>query len=158
MIEKLQQTLTSLEKEKNLFQLKTPILIDLSQAEKTLLLDQQDLLMKLGIGIDDFEGKSIKLVSIPVLMQDYDPNRLVADILSQLQEFDEVKNVDKLTQQIITTLSCRYAIMAGQMLTESQMKNLWEKLQRTSNNATCPHGRPTHIEITIVELKKIFKR
>ncbi len=158
LFEKLQTTMTTLTKEKNVFTFSVPIILDVSSSEKQILLSQAETLERLGIVIEDFAGNSVKLVSIPHLMHDYDPLRFITDLLSQIQESDSITDTDKLTQRIMTTLSCRYAIMAGQSLTETQMKALWEKLHVTENNATCPHGRPTHIEIGIEELQKLFKR
>ncbi len=55
-------------------------------------------------------------------------------------------------------MSCRSAVMAGDKLTKDEAKKLIEKLEKTPHNVTCPHGRPTKIEVPITEVDRMFMR
>jgi DNA mismatch repair ATPase MutL len=41
---------------------------------------------------------------------------------------------------------------------KKEAEKLIQKLETTSHNATCPHGRPTKIEISLREINRLFKR
>ncbi len=56
-------------------------------------------------------------------------------------------------------MACRSAIKAGDPLSHEQMeKLLYELLSTTENPYTCPHGRPTILELRKEKLYKLFKR
>ena len=50
------------------------------------------------------------------------------------------------------------APQAGEKLTDTTMRELIRDLGLTKTAYTCPHGRPTHIEISLYELEKAFGR
>jgi len=59
---------------------------------------------------------------------------------------------------MLTFISCRAAVKSGDRLTTKQMKEIVTTLEKTKDNTTCPHGRPTQIALTTLELSKLFKR
>ena len=95
--------------------------------------------------------------SLPVLFQDRDYVVLIKEILEDLQN-DNKKEVDSITKRMIAYLACHAAIKAGDQLTKKQAKDLLEQLEKTPNNAACPHGRPTRIAVDLERINKLFKR
>lgn len=73
-------------------------------------------------------------------------------------EGKSVKNPIHLKEEIIILLSCRAAIKAGERLSEMEMHNLIEELNKAKLMLTCPHGRPTTIRLSWEEIEKKFKR
>jgi len=55
-------------------------------------------------------------------------------------------------------MACRGAVKAGDRLEREEMVSLIRELPPTEHPHTCPHGRPTMIEITREELEKRFRR
>ena len=53
---------------------------------------------------------------------------------------------------------CRHAVKANDPLTGAELENLVEDLRRCAMPYTCPHGRPTLIEMNYRELEKKFGR
>jgi DNA mismatch repair protein MutL len=59
----------------------------------------------------------------------------------------------------ISTLACKNAIKAGDHLTEDQSVRLVKKLLNTKlEKYTCPHGRPTMVELNKEDFERMFKR
>jgi DNA mismatch repair protein MutL len=52
----------------------------------------------------------------------------------------------------------RAAVKAGQVLTREEMERLVRDLERTTNPRTCPHGRPTIVQIGVEQLIRQFGR
>ena len=55
-------------------------------------------------------------------------------------------------------MACKAAVKGNDRLDIREATALIEKLLQLENPFTCPHGRPTIIEITQYELEKQFKR
>ena len=61
-------------------------------------------------------------------------------------------------KELAASISCRAAIKAGMRLTQAQQLALLELLLASWSSLSCPHGRPTIIEIGSVELERMFLR
>jgi DNA mismatch repair protein MutL len=59
---------------------------------------------------------------------------------------------------LLTMLSCKNAIKAGDPLQAPQMEKLIEDLMTVPNPGICPHGQPILIKISTLELDKKFER
>ncbi|MBI5123701.1 DNA mismatch repair endonuclease MutL [Candidatus Roizmanbacteria bacterium] len=139
------------------YNLPTAQLFELSLIEKELLEENLELFKKLGFEIQYFKNTYL-INSVPLIFKDRRPQELILEMLDNLQEERNLKDIDKISQKMLAYLACRGAIKAGESLTKKQAKALLEKLQQTSNNTTCPHGRPTQILIDIDDLHRMFKR
>ncbi|HSA83415.1 MAG TPA: DNA mismatch repair endonuclease MutL [Patescibacteria group bacterium] len=140
------------------FQLPKPLLIDLSFSDGQLMLEHLPLFADLGFTIEQFKDNTFLVQAIPMLFQDRNIAELVSEMLADLFEERNLKDIDVLSQKLIAYLACRAAVKAGESLTKKQAKDLIEKLEMTNNNATCPHGRPTKMIIDINQLHRMFRR
>ena len=55
-------------------------------------------------------------------------------------------------------MSCKSAVKGGNVLGKLELNSLIEQMGRADNPYTCPHGRPTLVELTQSDLEKIFLR
>ena len=55
-------------------------------------------------------------------------------------------------------MACKKAVKANDVLTEKEMISLIEDLRFIDDPFHCPHGRPTIIKFTNIELEKKFRR
>jgi DNA mismatch repair protein MutL len=83
--------------------------------------------------------------------------KIISEILSDLDN-ETKKDLDTKTKRMLQFLACKAAVKAGDPLTTEQSKAIIEQLEKTPNNLTCPHGRPTKITVTLKELATSFKR
>jgi DNA mismatch repair protein MutL len=72
---------------------------------------------------------------------------------------DDRNLVGELLEAKLVKMVCKRAsIKAGQVLSDIEMKELLRQLEECQSPRTCPHGRPTMIQLTSNELEKAFKR
>ena len=64
----------------------------------------------------------------------------------------------RLGEDTITKTVCRHAVKANDPLAEPELDALLDNLRHCTMPYTCPHGRPTLIEISYGELEKKFGR
>lgn len=133
-----------------------PIVIELSLSNKQQVFDNMELFSKIGYEIDDFGGNSIALRCVPLIYGNPDNIELFNEILSSLET--KTKDMFHVIDKVIYTMACKSAIKAGDKLNYREMTELIEKLRYCENPFNCPHGRPTIIKMSYVEMEKKFKR
>ena len=115
-------------------------------------------LQKLGFDIEDFGGNVYKLNAVPFFFKDRDHVGLVMSILDDISNEILDRPMDEKTHRTLAYLACRGAVKAGDPLSIDERKNLIEKLLEHPEYVTCPHGRPTKVEVTMRDLDHMFKR
>ena len=112
---------------------------------------------KLGFLIEEFGKNSFLLRAIPMIFGRAQPKELMPDLIGQ---FDSGKRtaVEEKAEGIITRMSCRYSVKAGDTFTVQQMESWLKELDTCTLPYHCPHGRPIFVRITADELEKMFLR
>lgn len=141
----------------DIYVLKKPILLDLTVRDSEIIKEYLPYFLQSGFEIKEDKSR-LSLYSIPRLFNKRDVNQLVVEIADRLGEVGSFTSVDGITDMMIAYLACRGAIKAGEKLTKDEAKRLLEKLENTPHNATCPHGRPTKISLSLQNLHKWFRR
>lgn len=136
----------------------TPIVLNLSAQESTILAEHLETLKEAGFEIEEFGGNSYKITQVPAILSQFDIKGIIHEILDDLEEHQETKKVDSQSNKILTYLACRSAYKAGDLLHQEEIAAMIEKLKLADIEYTCPHGRPVKIELTWKELSRMFKR
>ncbi|XLQ19711.1 MAG: DNA mismatch repair endonuclease MutL [Candidatus Moraniibacteriota bacterium] len=144
--------------DKQIVELKDPVIIELPKKEADFLIEKQEEIQSIGFIIEDFGENTFKLTSVPEFFKDRDLAALIKEMLDDMATEKEPLELDYRTERTLDYLACRSAIKAGDYLTVEERRRLLEKLQETNTGYTCPHGRPSQVEISKEELEKMFKR
>lgn len=142
----------------NTQKLLTPVVIELSAKDYSLLQENLEELNKSGFEIENFGNNSIKVSEVPAMFADMDIKKLINEFIADLEEDNKIKDVDSASHKALTYLSCRSAYKANDKISDQEIEILLQKLETTEIKYTCPHGRPVKIELTFDELEKMFKR
>ncbi|QQK07608.1 DNA mismatch repair endonuclease MutL [Miniphocaeibacter halophilus] len=134
-----------------------PITIDLKQDEYDLYLENKDIFGKIGYNVDLFGGRTIIIRSVPNILGNAKNEQLFLDLLDSISNSDKKDGLDSIYKKIIKN-SCKNAVKAGDSLSEMEIRELLNKLMNCKEPYTCPHGRPTLIEMSKYELEKEFMR
>ena len=134
----------------------TPLMLNLTPMETEVLRDNKDLLESFGFELEDFGGK-YALRSTPYLLQNPTGMGFFTDILDRLAE-ERITNVYDTKILAVATMACKVAVKGHDVLSVREAEALIHQLLKLEHPFTCPHGRPTIIELTRYEMEKMFKR
>ena len=134
----------------------TPLMLNLTPMETEVLKDNKDLLESFGFELEDFGGK-YALRSTPYLLQNPSSVGFFTDILDRLAE-ERITNVYDTKILAVATMACKAAVKGHDVLSVREAEALIHQLLKLEHPFTCPHGRPTIIELTRYEMEKMFKR
>ncbi|NOX96576.1 MAG: DNA mismatch repair endonuclease MutL [Nitrospirae bacterium] len=135
-----------------------PLNLELTLKEATVLKQNLPVLTSLGFDIEGFGGNAFILRAVPSLLNKANPKQLLLDIVDDLLGGKKIEEPLEKQEQIIIIMACRGAVKAGDRLEQEEMVSLLKELPRMEHSYTCPHGRPTMVELTLEELEKRFRR
>ncbi len=114
-------------------------------------------LQHLGFEVEPFGGDTFLVRAAPAALAGEDPLRVLEEIASSLAERRNQVG-EELEDALVKMVCKRAAIKAGQVLSDIEMRELVRQLEECQSPRTCPHGRPTVIQLAAVELEKAFGR
>jgi DNA mismatch repair protein MutL len=135
-----------------------PETIELPPRDAQFLREQLVALMRLGVGLSEFGERTFLLDALPPFVKAADPRRFVFDLVDELRAAGREVNLARLGEHTVAKTVCRHAVKANDPLTGPELENLVDDLRRCAMPYTCPHGRPTLIEMNYRELEKKFGR
>ena len=116
------------------------------------------ILQKMGIGIESFGPGTFKIDSLPGFLNVSDPAQFMRKVIDDLKSAGNSTSPMRLGEEMIATTVCRHAVKANDPLRYPEIENLIRDLLDCDLPYCCPHGRPTMIQISLVELEKKFGR
>ena len=116
------------------------------------------LVRDLGFEVEGFGGNSLLVRAVPYLVAKGDYERAFGDLLDELIAGTGGRDLEERRNALLTMLSCKNAIKAGDALAAAAMQGLVDDLVELPNPAICPHGQPILIKISTYELHKKFER
>ncbi len=135
----------------------SPTNIELKPRYAAILRANEELIKGLGFDIENFGRTTFRIKGIPVILGEVQEKDILLDILDELADLKNT-SLDKRKEEIIRYMSCHSSVRAGDMISITKAKEILEKLGKTQNPYTCPHGRPTIISFSEKEFEKWFKR
>ena len=135
-----------------------PETIELAVRDANFLREQLIALTRLGVGLSEFGDRTFLLDALPPFVKVGDARRFVLDLVDELKAAGREVNLARLGEHTIAKTVCRHAVKANDPLGGAELENLVEDLRRCAMPYTCPHGRPTLIEMNYRELEKKFGR
>lgn len=134
-----------------------PDIITLTHKEMEIAKDNMQLFEKAGFTLEEFGENTIKISGVPNICIDLETKEL---FLETLDEINTVARTAKqeIEEKFIATLACKSAVKANMALTKQEVDNLMRQLLVLPNPFTCPHGRPTAIKMSKIDIEKKFSR
>ncbi len=134
-----------------------PDIVELSKRDMHIVRDHIDLFENAGFTLEEFGENTIKITGVPSICFEMDTKDLFMDILDGIDITNRTTKQD-VEEKFIATVACKAAIKANMKLEEREIRGLLDQLLVLENPFTCPHGRPTAIRITKMEIEKKFGR
>ncbi len=138
-------------------QLLQPIAVNLSEGEKVIVEENMELLESFGFEIEEFGARTYAIRAVPYVFNSPSNVSFFMDIVDTLAD-KNLKSIYDTKEDAIAMMSCKAAVKGNDRLSYSEAQELIQRLLSLQDPFTCPHGRPTIIEMTKYELEKKFKR
>ena len=134
-----------------------PDILELSKKDMRTVMDHIDLFEQAGFSLEEFGDNTIKIMGVPVICYEMNTKDLFIDILDGI-DITNRTTTQEVEEKFLSTVACKAAIKANMSLEEREIRGLLDQLLLLENPFTCPHGRPTAIRITKLEIEKKFGR
>lgn len=131
----------------------SPMLVEVTSEERKVLLENTENLKNLGFYFEEFGEKSFLLREIPIIFGKPSGLNFIHELLSD--SYDNLYQVDPYK---IMTKACKASVKAGDNLSIEEINELIKLLSKCENPLTCPHGRPTILELKKYDLERLFLR
>ncbi len=138
----------------------TPIVVNVSSGIIDQFDELQELFERIGIDAAPMGPKSVGVSSVPsfLLSRNVDPGAFLDELFERVEHEGFVPSKEEALHEVLDMMACKAAIKAGDKLSESELAEIIALRDTTDRAASCPHGRPTTVRLTIEELEKLFDR
>jgi DNA mismatch repair protein MutL len=135
-----------------------PLTLQVTPKDADWLLNHLELLERAGISMEPFGPSTFKIDALPTFVRSTDPSQLLRDVIDELRETTAQTSRLRLGEDMIAKTVCRHAVKANDYLREPELVRLIQDLLACELPYCCPHGRPTMIQMSYLELEKKFGR
>jgi DNA mismatch repair protein MutL len=135
-----------------------PETVEVSPRDAQFLREHLPVLGRLGVGLSEFGERTFLLDALPPFVKVPDSRRFVLELIDELVAAGQEINSFRLGEQNVAKTVCRHAVKANDPLSGPELEKLIDDLRTCAMPYTCPHGRPTLLEMNYRELEKKFGR
>lgn len=132
--------------------------IDLLAEQWARVIEARDELRTLGLEVEEFGGGTVLLSSYPALLSRAAPTDIFKSVVDTLCQKERAPSRDQMSHHLLATMACKAAVKAGDPLTAQEIAYLMELRDLAEDSHHCPHGRPTSLQFSKMELEKQFRR
>ncbi len=138
--------------------LAVPQVLSLRPAEMATWEAHREELARLGFRAEPFGPGSLLLREVPLLWTGAAPGQAFLMLLDRLAAGAGGREAALEVLERVAAVSCKAAVKARDPLTLAEVDRLLAEMARAEDPFTCPHGRPTIVEVSHAELERLFKR
>jgi DNA mismatch repair protein MutL len=139
-----------------------PTVVDLGPEEVAVAEQARAPLAEVGLVIEPFGAGSWAVQAYPALLEGPGGRRLdlaalVRDCLETVAEGRRLER-SALLEHILATLACKAAVKLGERLREGEVEALLRRRAIAERSHLCPHGRPSALAFSGLDLERQFRR
>jgi len=132
--------------------------VDLSASEAAAVLEQAELLSRLGVEVEPFGGETVLVSSYPAMLANWRPAEVLRDLVEKLLAGGKQPEARDLLDELLHMIACKAAVKFGDRLAPEEIDTLVAQRHLAQDSHHCPHGRPTALVFTHEDLDRQFKR
>ena len=134
-----------------------PVTIELSRPDMAFLSRNAEFVEQVGYEVELFGQNTVKLSAIPAALPQDRAGDTFRDMLSRA--IDSGSSATARTDlETVAMSACKAAVKANDKLTAEEAVALLKQLAQCEQPFTCPHGRPTILNISTREIERRFGR
>ena len=110
-----------------------------------------------GFGLEPFGSDTWLVRAVPAVFGRADPRRALEETLEGIADGRDLVGETK-EAALVAVICKRAAIKGGQALSLDEMRRLLRQLEACQSPGSCPHGRPTMLVLSTMQLEREFGR
>ena len=130
--------------------------INFAKDEYDILLEIFPYLKKIGFKIREGKNSKIYVEATPADISWGEEKKIIKEIIDEF--ISTRKTYSSYKEALAASYACKAAVKAGDIMTNSEMMVLVNRLFSTEHPYYCPHGRPIIIQLSLDELDRRFER
>ena len=134
-----------------------PITVTLNRAEYSILVENLDILLKLGFLVEDFGSGTLIVRETPTVLDGNDVSSLLSEVASKMME-SRRDLTPEILDRLYFSIACKSSIRGRDKNNKFELREIIKELEKNPEITHCPHGRPVSVRITRYELEKMFGR
>lgn len=135
-----------------------PEVVEMDTLAIERLLGEAGALEKLGLVIEAFGPSAILVREVPALLSGGKIASLLQDLADDVEALGAAQSLPEKLDHVLATMACHHSVRAGRRLKPDEMNALLREMEGTLNSAQCNHGRPTHVELKLSDIERLFAR
>lgn len=137
----------------------TPEIVSLNESESESLLNFAEQLAQCGLEIEAFGNGAIAVQAIPAILSGKaDIQKLIRDLADEITEHNHSQILEEHINAIVSRMACHGSVRSGRRMNAEEMNALLRQMEETPLSGQCNHGRPTSIELSLLDIEKLFGR
>jgi len=130
-----------------------PVPFEVTPRQEAVLKSHHQALVEFGFALEPFGDRTYLVRSVPQALSGGDWPGALRELLDSGEEMGDW------AEKMAISIACHSgAVRAGQILSDDEMRALVRQLEKTVVPHTCPHGRPTLIQLSAGQLRREFGR
>ncbi|MCI7804115.1 MAG: DNA mismatch repair endonuclease MutL [Oscillospiraceae bacterium] len=129
----------------------------LAEGEYNAMLENREILVKMGFDIDFSHEPFVRTAAVPVILENLNMDEVIPEIAENFLLNKQNPQTHQL-DDMLHELACKAAIKANDKNDIKELQRLAEEVYYNENIRHCPHGRPVMFTLSKRELEKQFKR
>src|SRR6185369_14587159 len=135
-----------------------PETFELSPSECSVIKENLETLGRLAFDLEHFGGSTWLLSGIPLILSGQEYLQALRDIIEELGSVGSTTVINEKAEEMLSTVACHSVVRGEWQLSGTEIRNLFQGMDRTDFAGNCPHGRPAVARITRREIEKLFRR
>ncbi len=135
-----------------------PEVVELDAAAAARLADHAEGLKALGLVVEPFGAGAVVVREVPAALGSIDIGRLIRDLADDLAQLGGAVALEERLHAAAATMACHGSVRAGRRLSLAEMDALLRAMEATPRGGQCSHGRPTHVELRLTDIERLFGR
>ncbi len=118
------------------------------------------ILEKIGIQAELLSPEAVGVQAFPSFLfeRGVDPGEFIAELFERAEQEGFAPASEQALAEVLDMMACKAAVKAGDRMSDTELGDLLKLREMVERSASCPHGRPTSIRLTMRELEKRFGR
>ena len=137
-----------------------PIVFDVPSSVIDRFDQLEQLFERIGIQAAPMGPRSVGVHAVPSFLhsRNVEAEPFLTELFDKVDQQGFVPSSEEALHEVLDMMSCKAAIKAGDSLSDTELAAIMQLRNETDRAASCPHGRPTTVRLTIEELEKLFDR